>query len=107
MSAKKTTTKKSTPKPAKPAKATKAAPEKANGKVSQLDAAARVLGEAKAPLGCKEMVERMVAKGYWSSPGGLTPHATLYSAILREIGMKKSESRFKKAAPGKFALAAK
>ena len=38
----------------------------------------------------------MAAKGYWSSPNGQTPAATLYSAILREINVKGKESRFKK-----------
>jgi hypothetical protein len=32
-----------------------------------------------------------------------TPHATLYSAILREIGTKRKEARFKKTERGKFA----
>ncbi|MAG94996.1 MAG: hypothetical protein CMJ48_14815 [Planctomycetaceae bacterium] len=45
--------------------------------MSAIDAAAKVLGEARAPLNTKEMVEKMSAKGYWSSPGGKTPHATL------------------------------
>ena len=48
------------------------------------------------------MVEAMTAKSYWKSPGGKTPHATLYSAILREIKNKKSEARFKKTERGKF-----
>ncbi len=34
-----------------------------------------------------------------------TPHATLYSAILREIGTKGKGARFKKTERGKFALA--
>ena len=51
------------------------------------------------------MVEKMSAKGYWKSPGGKTPHATLYSAILREIQKKGKESRFQKVERGKFALA--
>ena len=50
------------------------------------------------------MVEAMAAKGYWKSPGGKTPHATLYSAILREINEKGKESRFKKTERGKFAV---
>ena len=46
----------------------------------------------------------MADKGYWSSPGGKTPHATLYSAILREIQAKGDQARFVKAERGKFAL---
>ena len=44
----------------------------------------------------------MADKNLWTSPGGKTPHATLYSAILREIQTKGSESRFKKTERGKF-----
>jgi HB1, ASXL, restriction endonuclease HTH domain len=59
-----------------------------NGKLSALDAAAKVLGDAKEPMNTKRMIEAMVAKGYWKSPGGQTPHATLYSAMLREVETK-------------------
>jgi hypothetical protein len=78
--------------------------EKANGKLSALDAAAKVLGEAKEPMNTKQMIEQMAAKGYWTSPGGKTPHATLYSAILREIDTKGAEARVVKSERGKFAL---
>ena len=71
--------------------------------MSAIDAAAKVLGESKEPLNTKEMVERMATKGYWSSPGGKTPHATLYSAILREIQKKGVDARFKKTDRGLFA----
>ena len=71
-------------------------------KMSCLDAAARVLGDAGQPMATQEMIEAMAAKGYWSSPGGKTPAATLYSAILRELG-KGAESRFVKTERGKFA----
>jgi hypothetical protein len=84
---------------AKPAKQPKAK------KVSALDAAARVLGEAKDPMNCQEMIEAMAAKGYWKSPGGKTPSATLYAAILREINAKGKEARFKKTDRGHFGLA--
>ena len=47
----------------------------------------------------------MAEKDYWSSAKGLTPHATLYSAIAREINTKGKESRFRKDGPGKFGLA--
>jgi hypothetical protein len=51
------------------------------------------------------MIEAMAKKGYWTSPNGQTPSATLYSAILRELKKKGSDSRFKKADRGKFGLA--
>ena len=72
-------------------------------KPSALDAAARVLAEAGQDLTCKELIGVMAAKGYWSSPGGQTPDATLCSALLREIKVKGAKSRFVKAAPGRFA----
>jgi hypothetical protein len=103
---KKTGTKKTAKVPAK-AKASgkaKTSKEKANGKLSALDAAAKVLGESKEPMNTKAMIEAMAAKGYWTSPGGKTPHATLYSAILREIDTKGADARFKKTERGMFAL---
>jgi len=73
-------------------------------RVSGLDAAAKVLEETGQPMNAKEMVEAALAKNLWKSPGGKTPHATVYSAIIREIAAKGSESRFRKADRGKFAL---
>jgi hypothetical protein len=94
----------------KPAKATKkkakAAAEPKERKLSAIDAAAQVLAASKEPMGCKELVEAMAAKGLWSSPGGKTPHATLYSAILREISVKGKESRFVKTDRGRFTASA-
>ena len=117
-------TKKTNPKTTKKAPATKAAakatkpavpakaetptkpPKPANpdGKLSQLDAAVKVLGEAGTPMTTKAMIEAMATKGYWTSPGGATPHATLYSAILRELQKKGAESRFTKVDRGQFTL---
>ena len=51
------------------------------------------------------MIEAIAAKGYWTSPGGKTPHATLYSAIIREISVKGNEARFTKTERGQFAAA--
>ena len=93
--------KKSTKKSAKKAKSADA-----NGKpkrASAIDAAAKVLAGSKQAMTCKELVEAMAAKGLWTSPGGKTPHATLYSAILREINEKGKEARFKKTERGHFA----
>jgi hypothetical protein len=92
-------------KAAKPKKphAKKAASEKKPKRVSGLDAAASVLEESGQPMTTKEMVEAAKTKGYWKSPGGKTPHATLFSAIIREIAKKGAASRFKKTERGKFA----
>lgn len=73
-------------------------------KMSALDAAAKVLGESAEPMATKAMIDAMSAKGYWTSPGGQTPHATLYAAILREINTKGVESRFAKTDKGRFGL---
>jgi hypothetical protein len=50
------------------------------------------------------MIDAMAKKGYWTSPGGKTPAATLYSAILREISTKGKDARFTKTERGKFAI---
>jgi HB1, ASXL, restriction endonuclease HTH domain len=99
------TTDEATPAPAKPRRTRKAAATPKEKKVSALDAAAKVLAEEGRPMTCQEMIEVMAAKGYWTSPGGKTPAATLYSAILREITTKGTHSRFVKADRGTFALA--
>ena len=85
--------------------AAKSKPAKESGpkKLSALDAAAKVLADAKEPMACKELIEAMEKKGLWTSPGGATPHATLYSAIIREIAAKGKEARFVKTERGKFA----
>jgi len=118
MATKKTTTKK---KPARKSTAKKAATKKATAKpaakktagakadtkpkrLSAIDAAAKVLAESKQPMSARQMIEAMAAKKYWTSPGGKTPWATLYSAIARSINKQGKESRFKKAERGKFAL---
>jgi HB1/ASXL restriction endonuclease-like protein with HTH domain len=72
-------------------------------KLSARDAAARVLAEAAHAMNCQEMIDTMAAKGYWTSPGGKTPAATLYSSILRELKIRGAEARFRKTQRGKFA----
>ena len=93
------------PAPAK-TKGKKAKEPKAK-KTSALDAAVRVLEDAGQPMTCPEMIEAMTAKKYWASPKGLTPAATLYSAVLREIKAKGKDARFVKTERGKFGLAKK
>jgi hypothetical protein len=74
-------------------------------KMSALDAAAKVLNETRQPMTCRDLVDQMAAKGYWTSPGGATPWSTLNAAIAREIKVKGADSRFVKAERGKFARA--
>ncbi len=77
---------------------------KKDGKMSGLDAAAKVLAEAGAPMNAKDMVDMAAAKGYWSSTGK-TPHATVYAAIIREIAKMGAAARFKKTDRGLFTVA--
>jgi hypothetical protein len=81
------------PKPAKEPKA---------NRVSALDAAAQVLAASDVPMRAKEMIIAMEAKKLWTSPGGKTPEATLYAAIIREIAAKGTAARFKKHERGVF-----
>jgi hypothetical protein len=95
-----------TGKDAKAGKAKKPRAKKAKAdkpkRISGLDAAAKVLEEAGQPLTSKEMVEAAEQKGYWKSPGGKTPWATLYSAIIREIKVRGKDARFRKTERGRF-----
>ena len=91
--------KKPSAKPAnlRPAESTRAT------KLSALDAAALVLRESGQPMSCPELIAQMAAKGYWTSPQGKTPAATLYAAMTREAKLKGKDSRFHKTGPGRFA----
>ena len=83
-----------------PAAAVPAAP----AKLSALDAAALVLRHSGQPMSCPELIAQMAAKGYWTSPHGKTPAATLYAALAREVKVKGAASRFVKTGPGRFAF---
>jgi hypothetical protein len=72
-------------------------------KLSALDAAAKLLRESGQPMSCPELIAQMAAKGYWSSPHGKTPGATLYAALTREIRHKGEAARFVKTGAGRFA----
>ncbi|HMN39665.1 MAG TPA: winged helix-turn-helix domain-containing protein [Phycisphaerales bacterium] len=89
-------------KAAKAPTAPKPAKEPKPKRISALDAAAQVIAGAKVPMRAKEMVAEMEAKGLWTSPGGKTPEATLYAAIIREIAAKGTAARFKKHERGVF-----
>jgi len=106
--ARKKATKAKTPKAelAPKAKKAKVPKEPKDKKLSAIDAAAQLLSASKEPMNAKEMIEAMAAKGLWTSPGGKTPWATLYSALIREIALKGKEARFVKTERGKFAAKA-
>jgi hypothetical protein len=103
------------------AKGAKAGTEKKNARVAKgggddisrkpkrmgvLDAAAKVLAASKEPMRAKDMIAAVEAKGLWKSPGGKTPEATLYAAIIREIAAKGKDARFKKHERGVFVASA-
>jgi len=92
------------PKPTKTPATADPAPSGAKP-LSALDAAAKVLAEAKTPLNCKQMIEAMTAQGYWQpSQGGKTPANTLHAAIGTEIKKKGAAARFEKVGRGQFGL---
>lgn len=70
-------------------------------RLSCVAAALKVLGESSEPMNAQELITAMETKGYWTSPGGKTPHATLYSAILRDLA-KGDDSKFVKTERGRF-----
>ncbi len=87
----------------------KAKPKKVGGeqkpkRVSALAAAAQVLAQVEKPMRAQELIAAMAEQGLWSSPAGKTPHATLYAAMLREVGTKGDAARFKKVDRGLFAF---
>ena len=89
--------------------AQKTKPRKTEGakkpkRVSALDAAAQVLAKAGKPMRAQELIAAMAEQGLWTSPGGKTPHATLYAAMMREERDKGSTSRFRKVDRGQFAF---
>ena len=88
---------------AKKPRAKKAKTEKKPKRLSGLDAAARVLEETGEPMNVKQIVELAEQKNYWKSPGGKTPWATVYSAIIRECAARGQDARFRKTERGKFA----
>ena len=66
-----------------------------------LDAAYRVLREAKKPLSCQEIVHRAARKKLHRSSGA-TPQNSLNSAIANEIRTKGENARFIKVGRGLF-----
>src|ERR1043165_3429012 len=77
--------------PGAAAKPNKAAEKRAkqHGRMSALDSAFAVLStlsakEAAEGLSASVLIERMEKARLWTSPGGKTPDATLYAAMMRE-----------------------
>ena len=91
--------------PTKPKTERKPAADAKPKRRSALDAAAEVLRKAGKPMRSQELITAMAEQGLWSSPNGKTPAATLYAAILREVGDKAKEARFRKVERGLFEYA--
>lgn len=95
----------------KPTPAAKKADAPKEKKLSLIDAAVQVLGNSGGtsggePMSTKQMVAQITEQNLWSPrSGGKTPHATLYSAILRELQKKGKDARFQKVERGRFTLA--
>src|SRR5450755_4184284 len=98
------TAKKTNQTSAKPASSKDTRAKTKVSKLSALEAAAKILSETKKALSAQEMIDAMMAQGYWTSPKGKTPSATLYAALTREIKIKGNQARFQKASPGHFTL---
>lgn len=92
MATKTKTKTKSPSKKAAPQRKAKSPDAGAEKKVSALDAAETVLKRAKKPMRSQELITAM-------------EDATLHAAMMREISVKKNESRFAKVGRGEFALA--
>ena len=95
------------PKTDKQAQPAPAAPAKTDKPLSALEAALKVLAESGSPMNCPQMIEAMMAKGYWKPGAGKTPANTLHAAIGSEIKKKGDEARFEKVGRGLFGLAQK
>lgn len=74
---------------------------KPGDKMSGLDAAHKVLVEEARPMKVREITELAQERGYCNLPG-LTPSATISSAIQRHIKTKGESSRFIKTDKGTF-----
>jgi len=82
------------------------APQATEKRLGLMGAALKVLGEADQadlPMGCKGMVERALAKGYWKPlKGGKTPVNTLAAMILRDLKEHADEAKFRRAEEDRF-----
>jgi restriction system protein len=68
-----------------------------------LEAATRVLWQAKEPLQSKELAQRMMAEGLWKTTG-LTPESTVAAEIYGHMKVYGDKSPFVLSEPGRFTL---
>jgi restriction system protein len=71
--------------------------------MSVLTAAEMVLAEAGEPLHYREITQRMLTRGLWTTLGK-TPEATVNARLGTEIQRHPGTARFQRKAPGMFAL---
>lgn len=71
--------------------------------MNSLDAVEAVLAEANKPLHYKEITERILTKGLWSTEGK-TPDATINAQLAVNIKKRGNDSRFQRTGKGFFAL---
>lgn len=90
--------------PARTPRSAKTPREKKEKKMSQLDAAAKILTGRTKPMTCQQLVELMAERKLWESPHGKTPERTLSASLDRDIADKGSDSRFQKVGPGLYLL---
>lgn len=69
---------------------------------SLVAAAICVLAESPEAMNAKAIVAEATAKGWYTQGTGKTPHATLYSAMLRDA--REPDARFRKSARGTWEL---
>lgn len=72
-------------------------------RMTMLEAAWKILKDAKTALTCKEIVERAEKRKYHRSNGD-TPHYSLHTAMTREIQSKGEQARFVKVGRGLFTV---
>jgi len=77
-------------------------PKQPKDGLSALDAAHKVLLEIGTALNVRQIAEVIFDKGYCPNLKGATPHATISSALQRDVKRKGRESRFYKAGIGLF-----
>ena len=70
--------------------------------LNALDAAHRILREARKPLSCQQIIDRMIKRKFWRTEGA-TPQNTLNAAMARDICANGVKSRFIKTGRGLFA----
>jgi len=70
--------------------------------LNAIDAAYRILRDAKKSLSCQQIIDRMIKRKLWRTEGA-TPQNTLNAALQRDLTANGEKSRFVKTGRGLFA----